>query len=212
MRCYQTDLRAALTSFLLSTARSPACPNLSSRVVSVLIVALVAVSFGVGTSAGAEPKARRAEKAPKAAALQGIDTDHVWRGETEVFTAEQLVRLEPILRDSICKNEKVGCLYLENGRPGSEASYAFRVIPWKVSRYPSYLVRNDRCGAGGCDEGLFVQIDGRWRLVTETFGVLERASSMTLGFNALRFHPRGQPPLRLVWNGRTYREAPPVDD
>jgi hypothetical protein len=181
---------------------------LPARALSVLLVVVVAVSFGVGTSAGAERKSKLAGKAPKSAApLQGIDATHVWRGETEVFTAEQLARLEPILRDSTCKTEKVGCTYLENGRLAPEASYDFRVIPWKVSRYPSYLVRNDRCGAGGCDEGLFVQIDGRWRLVTETFGVLERASSTTLGFNDLRFHPRGQAPIRLVWDGRAYREA-----
>jgi hypothetical protein len=82
------------------------------------------------------------------------------------------------------------------------------VIPWKVSRHLSYLVRNDRCAPGGCDEGLFVLVDGRWRLVIETFGILERASSATLGFSDLRFTPRGQAPVRLEWDGRAYREAP----
>lgn len=204
MRCLRSCLQTADALPFLLALRSA----LPARALSVLLVVVVAVSSGVGTSVGAERKSKRAGKAPKAAAaLQGIDTTHVWRGETDVFTAEQLVRLEPILRDSTCENEKVGCTYLENGKPGSEASYAFRVMPWKVSRYRSYLVRNDRCGAGGCDEGLFVQIDGRWRLVTEAFGVLERASSKTLGFNDLRFHPRGQAPIRLVWDGRAYREA-----
>jgi hypothetical protein len=177
----------------------------------VLLVAVAAVSFGVGTSWAAERKSKRADKAPKAAARPGIDTGEVWRGETEVFTPEQLAKLEPILRSSTCKNEKVGCAYLESGRPGSEASYAFRVIPWKVSRHRSYLVRNDRCGIGGCDEGLFVLIDGRWRLLTETFGVLERAPTSTLGFSDLRFRPRGQEPVRLVWDGRAYREVAPAN-
>jgi hypothetical protein len=137
---------------------------------------------------------------------RGIDTSAVWRAETEVFTPEQLVKLEPILRASKCRNDKVGCTYLDNGRPGSEASYAFRLLPWSVSKHRAYLVRNDRCGAGGCDEGLFVLIDGRWRLVTETFGVLARAPSSTLGFSDLIFRPRGQAPVRLVWDGRAYRE------
>ena len=110
-----------------------------------------------------------------------------------------------------CRDVKDGCLYQDNGRPGSEASFAFRLIPWKVSKHRSYLVRNDRCAPGGCDEGLFVLVDGRWRLVIETFGVLERATSMTLGFNDLRFKPRGQAPLRLVWDGRAYREAAVTD-
>jgi hypothetical protein len=137
---------------------------------------------------------------------RGIDTSVVWRAETEVFTPEQLVKLEPILRASKCRNDKVGCTYLDNGRPGSEASYAFRLLPWSVSKHRAYLVRNDRCGAGGCDEGLFVLIDGRWRLVTETFGILQRGKSSTLGFSDLIFRPRGQPPVRLVWDGRAYRE------
>lgn len=149
-------------------------------------------------------------KGRKAAPVEnrGIDTSSVWRAETEVFSAEQLAKLEPILNASTCRNEKVGCPYQDNGKPGSEDSFAFRLIPWKVSKHRSYLVRNDRCGAGGCDQGLFVLIDGRWRLVAETFGILERASSSTLGFNDLRFLPRGQAPMRLVWDGRAYREAP----
>jgi hypothetical protein len=150
-------------------------------------------------------------KAAPATETRGIDTSHVWRGDTEVFAPGQLVRLERILRTSTCRNEKVGCTYDEAGKPASEASFAFRLIPWKVSKHKSYLVRHDRCGAGGCDEGLFVQIDGQWRLVTETFGILERASSTTLGFNDLRFTPRGRPTIRLVWDGDGYRRAPPVD-
>ncbi len=152
--------------------------------------------------------AKKERKAEPAAEIRGIDTSTVWKAETDVFSAEQLVKLEPILRASTCRDEKDGCLYQDNGKPGSEASFAFRVIPWKVSGHRSYLVRNDRCAPGGCDEGLFVLIDGRWRLVVETFGVLERASSKTLGFNDLRFKPRGQSPIGLVWDGRAYREAP----
>ena len=112
-----------------------------------------------------------------------------------MFSPGQLVQLEPILNGSSCKDEKNGCLYQENGKPGSEASFTFRLIPWSVSRHRSYLVQNDRCAPGGCDAGLFVLVDGQWRLVIETFGVLERASSTTLGFNDLRFKPRGQAPV-----------------
>jgi hypothetical protein len=159
----------------------------------------------------ATPKKKEQRKQP-VAEIRGIDTSAVWRPDTEVFSAEQLVRLEPILRASTCKDEKNGCLYQENGKPGSEANFAFRVFPWSVSRHRSYLVQNDRCAAGGCDGGLFVLVDGQWRLVIEAFGVLERASSTTLGFNDLRFKPRGQAPVRLVWDGRRYREAPPGGD
>jgi hypothetical protein len=157
-------------------------------------------------AAGKKPakKEQKAEPAP----VRGIDTSGVWKTETDVFSAEQLAKLEPILHASTCRDTKAGCLYQDNGKPGSEASFAFRLIPWKVSKYRSYLVRNDRCGAGGCDEGLFVLVDGRWRLVVETFGILERAGSATLGFNDLRFTPRGQAPVRLEWDGRAYREAP----
>ena len=165
-----------------------------------------------------KPAAEKKKAAPKkreprepAAEVRGIDTSAVWKTDTDVFSAEQLVKLEPILNASTCRDVKDGCLYQDNGRPGSEASFAFRLIPWKVSKHRSYLVRNDRCAPGGCDEGLFVLVDGRWRLVIETFGVLERASSMTLGFNDLRFKPRGQAPLRLVWDGRAYREAAVTD-
>lgn len=162
------------------------------------------------TAKGRDRKKAKGKGRKAAAPVEnrGIDTSSVWRAETEVFSAEQLAKLEPILNASTCRNEKVGCPYQDNGKPGSEASFAFRLIPWKVSKHRSYLVRNDRCGAGGCDQGLFVLIDGRWRLVTETFGILERASSSTLGFNDLRFLPRGQAPMRLVWDGRAYREAP----
>jgi hypothetical protein len=161
----------------------------------------------------ATPKKKEPKKEPRepVAESRGIDTHAVWKADTDVFPAEQLMKLEPILNASTCRDEKDGCLYQDNGKPGSEASFAFRLIPWKVSRHRSYLVRNDRCAPGGCDEGLFVLVDGRWRLVIETFGVLERASSMTLGFHDLRFKPRGQPPIRLVWDGRAYREAPVRD-
>jgi hypothetical protein len=178
-------------------------------IVFALVVAFVVDVTGPGLERGAawgaEKKAKR--KAAPVEELRGIDVSAVWRAETEVFTEDQLAKLEPILRASKCRNEKIGCTYLENGRPGSEASFAFRVIPWKVSRHRSYLVRNDRCGAGGCDEGLFLLIDGRWRLVIEAFGILERASSATLGFSDLVFRPRGQAPVRLVWDGRAYRAA-----
>ena len=145
---------------------------------------------------------------PAAAPVRrGIDTSETWRGETQVFSPEQLEKLEPILRSSTCQNEKTGCMYLENGKTGSEASFAFRLIPWKVSAHRAYLVRNDRCGAGGCDEGLFVLIDGQWRLVIEAFGVLQRDRSATQGFSDLIFRPRGQPTVRLVWDGQAYRET-----
>ena len=182
----------------------------------ITALALFLAGGGVVKAEGAERQAgakreRKATKAkPKEPAsepveVKTIDVSEVWR-QTEVFSAEQLVKLEPILRASTCKNEKAGCTYLDNGRAGSEASFAFRLIPWKVSKHRSYLVHNDRCGAGGCDQGLFVQIDGRWRLVTEMFGLLERERSATLGFNDLVAHPRGQTPVRLEWNGQAYRE------
>jgi hypothetical protein len=164
----------------------------------------------VGAAAADATPGRRGErKSTQARERPGVDTAAVWRAETEVFTPEQLMKLEPILRASTCRNEKTGCTYLDNGRPGSEASFAFRLIPWAVSRHRGYLVRNDRCAPGGCDEGLFVLIDGRWRLLTETFGILERASSTTLGFSDLVFRPRGKAPVRLVWDGRGYREVWP---
>ena len=102
-------------------------------------------------------------------------------------------------------------MYQDNGKPGSEASFAFRLLPWKVSRHRGYLVRNDRCGAGGCDEGLFVLIDGQWRLLIEIFGMLRREPSSTDGFSNLLFQPRGQEPIRLVWDGRAYRAAETVN-
>ena len=152
----------------------------------------------------AKPKTK--EVSVEKSEARPIDVSNVWR-ESEVFSAEQLVKLEPILRASACKNETVGCTYHDNGRPGSEGSFDFRLIPWRVSRHRSYLVRNDRCAPGGCDQGLFVQIDGRWRLVTEMFGVLERQGSSTLGFDDLMVHPRGQPSIGLVWDGQAYRET-----
>jgi len=190
-----------------------------AAVVGLGVVASLAAEREAARESDSEP-ARGAQqekvkskerKAAPGAENRGINTSAVWRAETEVFTADQLVKLEPILRASRCRNEKTGCTYQDNGRPGSEGSFAFRLIPWKVSRHRSYLVRNDRCGVGGCDEGLFVLIDGRWRLVTETFGVLERARSSTLGFSDLVFRPRARPPVRLVWDGRAYGEAPPTN-
>jgi hypothetical protein len=151
-------------------------------------------------------KARTKEKSAEKSEPKAIDVSNVWR-ESEVFSADQLVKLEPILRTSTCRNETVGCPYHDNGRPGSEGSFDFRLIPWKVSRHRSYLVRNDRCAPGGCDQGLFVQIDGRWRLVTEMFGILARQGSSTRGFDDLVIHPRGQPSVTLVWDGQAYREA-----
>jgi len=169
-------------------------------------------SDAVGAAAPEPKPGRRGERKPaQAHERPGIDTTAVWRAESEVFTTEQLVKLEPILRASTCRNAKTGCTYLDNGRPGSEASFAFRLIPWPVSRHRGYLVRNDRCAPGGCDEGLFVLIDGRWRLLTETFGILERAGSTTLGFSDLVFRPRGGTPVRLVWDGRGYREVSPTN-
>jgi hypothetical protein len=153
-----------------------------------------------------EKKKAAKPRAKEKSEPRAIDVSNVWR-ESEVFSADQLVKLEPILRTSTCKNETVGCPYHDNGRPGSEGNFDFRLIPWKVSRHRSYLVRNDRCAPGGCDQGLFVQIDGRWRLVTEMFGVLERQGSSTRGFEDLVAHPRGQPSVNLVWDGQAYREA-----
>ena len=152
-------------------------------------------------------KAKGSDKGEKAVTRRGIDGSETWRTETLVFSADQLEKLEPILNSSTCSNEKTGCTYQENGRPGSEASFAFRLIQWKVSRHRGFLVRNDRCSAGGCDEGLFVLIDGQWRMLIETFGVLQRGSSSTLGFRDLTFHPRGQPSVHLVWDGRGYKET-----
>ena len=151
------------------------------------------------------PKKKKSQE-EAAPVRKGIDVTETWRGENQVFTPGQLEKLEPILASSTCRDEKAGCTYQDNGKPGSEASFAFRLIPWKVSGHRGYLVRNDRCGAGGCDEGLFVLIDGQWRLLIEAFGILERARTSTHGFNDLTFRPRGQAPVRLVWDGRAYRE------
>ena len=159
---------------------------------------------------GAEKKKATKTKARKPVQerveAKPIDVGDVWR-QTEVFSEAQLVKLAPILRASTCTKEKVGCTYLDDGRAGSEASFAFRLIPWKVSKHRSYLVHNDRCAPGGCDQGLFIQIDGRWRLVTEMFGILQRQGKTTLGFEDLVAYPRGQPPVTLVWDGQAYREA-----
>jgi hypothetical protein len=165
-----------------------------------------------------EKEKKKAKKPPKKAKKtkkkveaepprrKGIDVSETWRGENQVFTPEQLEKLEPILSSSTCRDEKAGCTYHDTGKAGSEASFDFRLIPWKVSGHRGYLVRNDRCGAGGCDEGLFVLIDGQWRLLIETFGILERARTSTHGFSDLTYRPRGLPPVRLVWDGRAYRE------
>jgi hypothetical protein len=164
------------------------------------------------TKKGKKPakKAKKSSKKKKAEdeppRRKGIDVSETWRGENQVFTPEQLEKLEAILSSSTCRDEKAGCTYHDNGKAGSEASFDFRLIPWKVSGHRGYLVRNDRCGAGGCDEGLFVLIDGQWRLLIETFGILERARTSTHGFSDLTFRPRGLPPVRLVWDGRAYRE------
>jgi len=161
---------------------------------------------GDGAEAQQKKKRKAKERQSERVEARPIEVGDVWR-ETEVFTAEQLAKLEPILRNSRCSNAKVGCTYLDNGRPGSEGRFSFRLIPWTISRHRAFLVRNDRCGAGGCDQGLFVRIDGRWHLVAEMFGMLERQGSTTHGFNDLVVHPRGQAPVRLVWDGRSYREA-----
>jgi hypothetical protein len=177
-------------------------------IVHLLLLVAVFIAAHPADIDAAEKKKRKArtDVGESVEAARPIVVDEVWR-ESEVFTAEQLVKLEPILRRSTCDNAKAGCTYLDNGKPGTEGNFAFRLIPWAISRHRAYLVRNDRCSAGGCDQGLFVQIDGRWRLVTEMFGTLERQSSTTLGFNDLVLHPRGQPPVRLVWDGQAYREA-----
>lgn len=142
------------------------------------------------------------------AAAHGIDTSAVWRGGVEVFSEEQLAKIEPILKAGGCKNQKKGCAYRNDGRAVKESDADIRVIPWMVSSQPGFLVRADRCGAGGCDEGLFVRIGGKWRLLTETFGVLEREDTSTRGFRDLRFRPRGGDAIRLVWNGTGYRPEP----
>jgi hypothetical protein len=160
-----------------------------------------------GKSAPKKSTTKKEKSEEPVAVKRGIDVSEAWRGETQVFSADRLEKLEPILRGSGCQDAKGGCLYLENGRPGSEASFAFRLIPWKVSGHRAYLVQNDRCGAGGCDQGLFVAIDGQWRLLLEGFGMLERGRSSTQGFSDLTFRPRGHPPVKLVWDGRAYREA-----
>ncbi len=168
----------------------------------------VAVDRAAVKRVAVKKKARKVAKdtaSEPVAEVRGIDTSLVWRGDTEVFSAAELARLEPILRSSSCTNDRIGCLYQDNGRPGSEDAFSFRLIPWKVSRHRGYLVRNDRCGAGGCDEGLFVLIDGQWRLLIEIFGTLYRDASSTDGFHDLIFQPRGQEPVRLVWDGRAYR-------
>jgi hypothetical protein len=164
------------------------------------------------TKEKATKKARTKEQRAEPPRLKGIDASAVWRTETDVFAPGQLAKLEPILHRSTCRNEKTGCLYHEDGRAASEDWYAFRLIPWKVSSHRAYLVRNDRCGAGGCDEGLFVLIDGQWRLLVETFGILNRTPSSTLGFSDLTFRPRGRAPVRLAWDGQGYREVTAASD
>ena len=137
-----------------------------------------------------------------------IDVDAVWRSDGAVFSEEQLAVIEKILTTTRCKDEKSGCGYRHDGKPVKRGTAPdIRIIPWSVSSQPAYLVRADYCGAGGCDEGLFVRIDGRWRLVIESFGVLERETGSTRGFRDLRFRPRGGAPFRLVWDGRSYRPA-----
>src|SRR5438105_12308943 len=140
-----------------STTRPAAQAGSPGFVAFLVLLVLLSVGNSSVDAAAAKKKAKKAkEQAVEQPVLRGIDTSPVWRADTEVFSSEDLTKLEPILRASTCKDEKTGCMYQDNGKPGSEASFAFRLIPWKVSRHRGYLVRNDRCGAGGCDEGLFV--------------------------------------------------------
>lgn len=140
------------------------------------------------------------------AAAHGIDTGAVWRSDAGVvFSEEQLAKIEVVLKNARCRDEKTGCGYRADGRPAKGSAADIQLIPWKVSAHPGFLVRADRCGAGGCDEGLFVRIDGTWRLLIESFGRLERERTATQGFRDLVFRPRGAPPIRLVWNGTAYQ-------
>ena len=41
--------------------------------------------------------------------------------------------------------------------------------------------------------------------------MLRREPSSTDGFSNLLFQPRGQEPIRLVWDGRAYRAAETVN-
>jgi hypothetical protein len=157
----------------------------------------LAVFFMIAASV---PGADRAE-------AHGIDTGSVWRGGVEVFSEAQLGKIEPILKAGRCKDQKKACAYRHDGRPVKESDADILVIPWKVSDHPGFLVRPDRCGAGGCDEGLFVRIGGQWRLLIETFGVLQRQDASTRGFRDLQFRPRGGDPITLVWDGTRYRPA-----
>lgn len=143
------------------------------------------------------------------AAAHGIDTDAVWRSDAGVvFSQEQLAKIERVLKNARCRNEKTGCGYRSDGRPVKGSAADIQLIPWKVSAHPGFLVRADLCGAGGCDEGLFVRIAGKWRLLIESFGMLERDRTSTRGFRDLVFRPRGASPIRLVWNGKAYQ---PID-
>jgi hypothetical protein len=147
--------------------------------------------------------------APGIAAAHRIDLDTVWRSDGAVFSGEQLAVIEKILASTRCHDEKSGCGYRHDGRPAKRGTLPdIRILPWKVSSHPAFLVRPDHCSAGGCDEGLFVRIDGRWRLLVESFGVLERDTASTRGLRDLRFRPRGAAPIRLVWDGKGYRPAP----
>ena len=145
-----------------------------------------------------------------AAAVHGIDVAGVWRSDGQVFSDEQLAVIEKILTTTRCTDEKSGCGYRHDGKPTKRGTAAdIKIMPWKVSSHPAYLVRADYCAAGGCDEGLFVRIDGRWRLLIESFGVLAREPEATRGFQDLRFRPRGATPFRLVWDGRSYQPVTP---
>jgi hypothetical protein len=165
----------------------------------------VALSFG--TVSAAATKSKSAKKAPPAAVEKPgvIDVGQVWRWDGNVFTDEQLVKLEPLLRTKGCKDDR-GCAYRDDGRRALRDDADFVLIPWRVSHDPGYLVRADRCVPGGCDQGLFVRVDGRWRLLVEAFGILDREEDSTHGFRALLFYPRGAEPVRLEWDGRAYRE------
>jgi hypothetical protein len=138
-----------------------------------------------------------------------IDTDAVWRSDGPVFSDDQLVVIEKILTATRCTDEKSGCGYRHDGTPAKRGTTAdIKIIRWQVSSHPAYLVRADYCGAGGCDEGVFVRIDNRWRLLIESFGMLERERTSTRGFRDLTFHPRGGAAFRLTWSGRGYVRAP----
>jgi len=171
-----------------------------------LLVVIVGFGLGPATALAAPRTAPKpSSSASNVSEKQPIDASEVWRWEEPIFSEETLHKLEPILRATRCSDDK-GCGYHDDGRKASRDGPDFLLIPWRVSRAAAYLVRIDRCGAGGCDQGLFVKVGGRWRLVVEGFGEIERDDEATLGFRDLVFRPRLVAPIRLQWNGRGYRE------